>query len=142
MTPTKERITDLVNHIYYLTGALETLDRRCTFLEMENARLWSRRGVAKVPHLFLKLSHLECEIVSFLLEFSAASRFELAMLLYEDASQAAQMRATTVMKNVRKKLAPYEIEIHTVFGSGYALSGGSKAILNALLEQHHTGASA
>lgn len=137
MSNPKETITSLVNRIYYLTGALETLDRRCTALEMENERLWSRRGVAKVPHLFLNLSHREAEIVSYLLEFSAASRRELSMLIENSDSSHAQKRATTIMKHLRHKLAAHEVEIHTVHGSGYAMPGGSKAIIHALLEQHN-----
>ncbi|MBN9317979.1 MAG: hypothetical protein J0I99_19740 [Devosia sp.] len=136
---TKQTVIQLVNRIYYLTGALEALDRRCSALEFENFELRRRMGGGIVPTLFLGMSELEARAAGVLLELTSATRKELAGFLYNADADRDMRRATSIIKSVRERLAPHGIEIQSMRGEGYTMPGGSKAILHLLLEQHHEG---
>jgi two-component system, cell cycle response regulator CtrA len=83
------------------------------------------------------LTRMENAVLSFLLARSpnVVSRDRITHAIYFDKDDAPVSKVVDVMVfHLRRKLAPYGVEILTRWGSGFAIDRAGASILNAMLE--------
>ena len=113
------------------------VDARLEALEAENERLRDELDLLKeslgmdfIAPIEWGLTGSETKVFGRLLKTPVATKDALMATLYRDTGRdEAEIKIVDVfICKMRKKLAPFDIEIHTVWGVGYQLTPQSKAL--------------
>jgi two-component system, cell cycle response regulator CtrA len=114
-------------------------------LEEENERLRERVrlleemiGIRIEVPLIFGLSGSEARMFGILFKREMVTKAQAMDVLYSDRADTFEPEIKIVdvfVCKMRKKLARFDIIVETVWGRGYRMPAGSKALANALLEQ-------
>lgn len=120
-----------------LIATIQRLELRCGSLEEEVDALRAGLKRSPVPVGLFGLTDTEATILGILLKADRVRVKSFYAILYFGTEIDRDGDVVRVfIRKIRKKIAPFSIEIQSAKGAGYALPGGSKAILNNLIAEH------